>query len=383
MYCPNCGEQIPDRSRLCGFCGYRLVAAAPPPPQPQYPQQPAPIIVQAPRSGSFFSGCGGLLNLAFSLMALAAIAFFVLVFLCVIRLPAEFPIVDPPVPVSALWSRAVDWQAQSCGKSVLNPKPDGQDNGDAAQGANACNSSDFVSETIPDHTVIEPGGKFTKTWTVRNAGTCTWTKDYTFRFTQGDRMGGPQSINLEREVKPGETYTFELDLTAPVDPGTYTGRWEIFDAQGNSFGWYSVVIDVGAAGQEPQPPPNKEATIIVTPSNAPVGTIFSAALSGYPPGANIFITVKSLDSGWIYNEFSMTADQNGKTFANLNSDAFKPGQYVITGIADGVEGSAVFIAERVNCNADIATEAECTAAGGTWQVIRMQVGPYQYFCQCP
>ena len=93
MYCPNCGEQIPDRSRLCGFCGYRLGAAAPPPPQPQYPQQPAPIIVQAPRSGSFFSGCGGLLNLAFSLMALAAIAFFVLVFLCVIRLPAEFPIV--------------------------------------------------------------------------------------------------------------------------------------------------------------------------------------------------------------------------------------------------------------------------------------------------
>ena len=162
----------------------------------------------------------------------------------------------------------------------------GGDDGDAAQGANACNSSDFVSETIPDHTVIEPGGKFTKTWTVRNAGTCTWSKDYTFRFTQGDRMGGPQSINLEREVKPGETYTFKLDLTAPVEPGTYTGRWEIFDAQGNSFGWYSVVIDVGAAGQEPKPLPDKEATIIVTPSNMPVGTIFSAALSGYPPGAD-------------------------------------------------------------------------------------------------
>ena len=218
---------------------------------------------------------------------------------------------------------------------------------------------------------------------MRNAGTCTWSKDYTFRFTQGDRMGGPQSINLEREVKPGETYTFELDLTAPVEPGTYTGRWEIFDAQGNSFGWYSVVIDVGAAGQEPKPLPDKEATIIVTPSNAPVGTIFSAALSGYPPGANIFITVKSLDSGWIYNEFSMTADQNGKTFANLSSDAFEPGQYVITGIADGVEGSAVFIAEGVSCNADIATEEECVAAGGTWQVIRMQVGPNQYICQCP
>ena len=25
MYCPNCGQQIPDSSEFCGFCGAKIV----------------------------------------------------------------------------------------------------------------------------------------------------------------------------------------------------------------------------------------------------------------------------------------------------------------------------------------------------------------------
>ena len=207
MYCPNCGKQIPDSARVCGFCGTRLNAAAPQPAPQPLPQQPAPIIVHTSGpSGGLFSGCGGLLNLLLSGLVIALIAGFVMVFLCVIRLPADFPIIDPPVPVNNLWERAVDWQAQNCSQRT----EDEESKNTGETGANDCNRSKFVKETIPDHTVFAPGEKFQKTWTVRNDGSCTWGAGYTFRFTQGTRMGGPKSITLDRDVKPGETYTFEI-----------------------------------------------------------------------------------------------------------------------------------------------------------------------------
>lgn len=36
----------------------------------------------------------------------------------------------------------------------------------------------FVSETIPDGTQLQPGESFTKTWTIRNSGTVTWSSVY-------------------------------------------------------------------------------------------------------------------------------------------------------------------------------------------------------------
>ena len=52
MFCPNCGNQIPEGSAFCGNCGTKVEApAAPQPaPQPAYeaPQQPAYQAVQEP-----------------------------------------------------------------------------------------------------------------------------------------------------------------------------------------------------------------------------------------------------------------------------------------------------------------------------------------------
>lgn len=120
-----------------------------------------------------------------------------------------------------------------------------------------CNRSKFVMETIPDHSVYCGGESFKKSWTVWNKGTCTWTKDYTYALTQGASMGGIRSIRMPKEVKPGETITLNINFTAPSSIGTHTGRWEFFDAQGTSFGWYSVVVDV-ADCNAPEPPPQPE-----------------------------------------------------------------------------------------------------------------------------
>jgi hypothetical protein len=255
MYCPKCGQQVPDSAKVCGFCGWKLSARPQRPIRQQAnPLQPAPIIVQTTSSGGFFSGLGGLLNLALTLLVVGAIGFVLLSFMCVIHLPSNFPFFNPPASLADLWSRAVDWQGGSCANryqdTASNPAAV---NNQGNSGANSCNSSKFAYETIPDNTSFKPGEKFTKTWTVRNTGNCTWTTDYTFRFMQGAQMGGPKSVALTKDVKTGETYTFKLDLTAPNAPGTSTGRWEIFDEQENSFGWYSVVIDVASKGQAPKP----------------------------------------------------------------------------------------------------------------------------------
>ncbi len=94
----------------------------------------------------------------------------------------------------------------------------------------------FVSETVPDGTIFLPGDTFTKTWTLRNTGTCVWTTDYALVFKEGDRMGGVSPQALPQEVQPGQEITLRLALTAPDAPGTYRGHWWLRNAAGQTFG---------------------------------------------------------------------------------------------------------------------------------------------------
>ena len=48
----------------------------------------------------------------------------------------------------------------------------------------------FVADvTVPDGTRYDPGATFTKTWRLKNIGTCTWTTSYTLVFDSGDADG--------------------------------------------------------------------------------------------------------------------------------------------------------------------------------------------------
>jgi len=394
MFCPNCGNQIPNTARVCGHCGFKQGVQFQQPFQQPPIQQPVPIIVQTTRSVGLFSGCDGLLNLVFSALVIGAIAFIVLAFLCIIQLPSEFPIIDLPAPVADLWSRAIDWQGGSCmnrNQTQAVKQTGGQNQGENA-GATACHRSKFIRETIPDHTVYKPGEKFTKTWTVRNDGTCPWTTGYTFRFTQGSQLGGTKSITLNHEVKPGETYTFELDLTAPEQNGTYTGRWEIFDDKGSTFGWYSVVIDVGAGVQAPQPQDSEEVTVVVSPAEGSKCSNFSIAISGFTPNEALFLEIYSLNTPSEF--FYPTADANGKAAFTWFADVTAGGQYIVSVTSNTKEGGLdTFIIEADDectcagvCPAAACSEAntqeKCDAAGGEWTVVRMQTGPNQYYCNC-
>ncbi len=109
-----------------------------------------------------------------------------------------------------------------------------------------CDRASFVSDvTIPDGEELEPNESFTKTWRLKNNGSCTWTSSYTLIFDSGDSMSGPASKQLTSgSVAPGATMDLSVNLTAPSSPGTYKGYWKLRNGSGVNFG-------IGTGGTNP------------------------------------------------------------------------------------------------------------------------------------
>ena len=94
-----------------------------------------------------------------------------------------------------------------------------------------CDQAEFIKDvTIPDGSTYAPGASFTKTWRLRNAGTCTWS-GYSLVFDSGDAMNGtsPTAIGT---VTPGQEVDLSVTLTAPATSGSYRGHWRIRNATG-------------------------------------------------------------------------------------------------------------------------------------------------------
>jgi len=131
----------------------------------------------------------------------------------------------------------------------------------------------FISDvTVPDDTYFDQGENFTKTWRLRNTGTCTWTTAYKLVFSSGRAMDGPASQALLGNVPPNNTVDLSVDLEAPSTNGTYRGNWLLQNAGGANFGvgsnadiafWVQIRV-----GPTPTPAPSvyKTAKIELKPS---------------------------------------------------------------------------------------------------------------------
>ncbi len=106
-----------------------------------------------------------------------------------------------------------------------------------AAASSTCDWAQFVADiTVPDGTSFAAGATFTKTWRLKNIGTCTWSTSYSLVFSSGNKMGGPSSVNLPKTVAPGQTVDLTLTLTAPSSAGHYIGYWMFKNASGVLFG---------------------------------------------------------------------------------------------------------------------------------------------------
>jgi len=103
--------------------------------------------------------------------------------------------------------------------------------------ATSCDKAEFVQDmSVPDGTTFAPGAAFTKTWRLKNVGTCTWTASYSLAFVSGDQMGGASASPLPGEVAPGQMVDVSAYLTAPTASGAYAGYWMLRNASGGFFG---------------------------------------------------------------------------------------------------------------------------------------------------
>lgn len=118
-----------------------------------------------------------------------------------------------------------------------------------------CNAAQFVKDvTIDDGTAMKPGQAFTKTWRVKNVGSCNWSADYAVVFVNGNAMSGPSSARMNAIVKPGEMIDLSVNLTAPATTGDYTGNWALRTDGGAVFGigknykeyfWVKITVKTG------------------------------------------------------------------------------------------------------------------------------------------
>ena len=132
----------------------------------------------------------------------------------------------------------------------------------------------FIKDkTYPDGSVVAPGAAFTKTWTIKNTGTSTWTNKYSLAYISGEKIGGADVL-LTSTVLPNTTIDVSVNLTAPAANGSYKGFWMLKNDKGAAFGlgsagdkpwWVDVVVRTGVT-------PVATNTPVVTNTPVPSGT---------------------------------------------------------------------------------------------------------------
>jgi len=109
--------------------------------------------------------------------------------------------------------------------------------------------------TVPDGSKADPDQHFTKTWRLRNDGSCTWTSSYDLVFSSGDDMSAPPAVQLTAgTVEPGEPVDVSVELVAPSTAGTYKGFYKLRNGGGVLFGlaggnpfWVEIEVKEGVA----------------------------------------------------------------------------------------------------------------------------------------
>ncbi len=94
------------------------------------------------------------------------------------RLPGLAPYVEKPTAVS---------QGEEA-STPKPPRPTATPARDVSHPRDCTFDSAFVADvTVPEGTEIPPGKSFTKTWRVRNTGTCPWKAGTGLVFVSGDQ----------------------------------------------------------------------------------------------------------------------------------------------------------------------------------------------------
>jgi hypothetical protein len=208
--------------------------------------------------------------------------------------------------------------------------------------AAACDAILFIADvTVPDGSSYSPNATFTKTWRLKNIGTCTWTTSYMLVFVSGAQMGGPAEVNLTSTVAPAATIDLSVNLTAPVPAGSYRGYWQLKNAAGTLFGlgatadkpfWVAIVTRPGSVVT---PVPVGESYNFATQAGLTQSWMSGAGLlpfpgmDGDPRGFALKLDSVKLETGATVNQPALLMVPQNKT------DGYIQGLYPSLAIQDG------------------------------------------------
>ncbi|MDY7041404.1 MAG: NBR1-Ig-like domain-containing protein [Chloroflexota bacterium] len=142
--------------------------------------------------------------------------------------------------------------------------------------------------TVPDNTEFAAGTAFTKTWQVRNSGTCTWETGTKLVFASGERMGGPTMVDVP-PLAPDSQTDVSVNLTAPAVPGIYESNWQFLTPDGTIFGpviHVQIVVPLPPTTATTMPPtemPTATATLTPAPSGGLAILSFTVDAQDLPP----------------------------------------------------------------------------------------------------
>ena len=148
--------------------------------------------------------------------------------------------------------------------------------------ATRCDWVGFVGDvSVPDGSSYAPSTALTKTWRLRNIGSCTWTTAYALVFSSGLPMGGPAAVNLLSSVAPNQVVDLSVNLTAPSAAGHYRGNWMLQNSSGVKFGlgaqattpfYVDINVVTPTLTSTPTLTPTPTPTFTPTPTQTPTPT---------------------------------------------------------------------------------------------------------------
>jgi len=135
-----------------------------------------------------------------------------------------------------------------------------------------CDQGAFISDvSIPTNAAVRLGEKFTKTWHIRNTGSCTWQIGYTLVFNRGAAMGAPDRVLINRTVPPGAGIEVSVPMVAPRQTGEFVAVWRLLNSRGIEVRSGSAPLELFVQLRVIEPP-TPVPTLLGTPRPTPVYT---------------------------------------------------------------------------------------------------------------
>jgi len=101
---------------------------------------------------------------------------------------------------------------------------------------NCVDDAAFLEDlTIPDETIVAAGEQLDKRWSVQNSGSCNWDSGYRL-VRVGDDGFGAEDEQALYPARAGAVAIWQVQLSAPVQPGEHISIWQARSPQGALFG---------------------------------------------------------------------------------------------------------------------------------------------------